>query len=94
MFSAMPSMHTAWSWWCAYAAWTALRATRPRSALLPWFFPLGMITVVLATGNHYVLDVMGSGVLLVVSIAVTSAWGHLAERQTPREATQRRETAG
>ncbi|MEV4016385.1 phosphatase PAP2 family protein [Nonomuraea angiospora] len=43
-------------------------------------FPLGMVAVVLATGNHYVLDIAGSIVLLIVSIAVVSAWGHLAER--------------
>lgn len=78
LFSAMPSMHTAWSLWCAYAAWCALRATHPRSALLPWLFPLGMITVVLTTGNHYVLDVVGSAVLLTVSVAVASVWGRLA----------------
>jgi len=35
-----------------------------------------MITVVLATGNHDVLDVVGSAVLLAVSVAVASAWGH------------------
>jgi hypothetical protein len=83
LFSAMPSMHTAWSLWCAYAAWTALRAGQPRAALLPWLFPVGMIAVVLATGNHYVLDVVGSTVLLVVSVAVASMWARLADRRTP-----------
>ncbi|MGI5126804.1 phosphatase PAP2 family protein [Pseudonocardia sp. CA-107938] len=81
LFSAMPSMHTAWSLWCAYAAWRALRTTRPRLALLPWLFPLGMIAVVLGTGNHYVLDVVGSTVLLVASIGVA----HLVARRTSRE---------
>ncbi|WP_228003995.1 phosphatase PAP2 family protein [Amycolatopsis sp. YIM 10] len=70
VFSAMPSMHVGWSLWCAYAAWLALRASRPRLALLPWLFPLGMIAVVFTTGNHYVLDVVGSVVLLLISIAV------------------------
>ena len=78
LFSAMPSMHTAWSLWCGYAAWCALRATRPRLALLPWLFPLGMITVVLTTGNHFVLDIVGSAALLAVSVAVASVWGRLA----------------
>ncbi len=66
----MPSMHVGWSLWCAYAVWCALRASHPRSALLSWIFPLGMVTVVLITGNHYVLDIAGSTVLLGVSIAV------------------------
>ncbi len=40
-----------------------------------------MVVVVLATGNHYVLDMVGSAVLLAASIAVMSGWGHLAERR-------------
>ncbi|MEV0151121.1 MULTISPECIES: phosphatase PAP2 family protein [unclassified Nonomuraea] len=82
--SAMPSMHVGWSLWCAYAVWCALRVSHPRWALLAWIFPLGMTAVVLTTGNHYVLDVAGSAVLLVVSIAVASAWGRLAERRRAR----------
>ena len=40
LYSAMPSMHTAWSLWCAYFAWSALRASagstrRPRPAPTP-----------------------------------------------------------
>ena len=91
-YSAMPSMHTAWSLWCGYAAWYALRARHPRLAPLPWLFPLGMMAVVLATGNHYVLDIAGSVTLLLVSIAVASAWDRLtarlrARRRSPRTAT-------
>jgi hypothetical protein len=37
-----------------------------------------MITVVLTAGNHYVLEVVGSAVLLGVSVAVASVWGRLA----------------
>jgi PAP2 superfamily. len=84
LYSAMPSMHTAWSLWCGYAAWYALRARHPRLAPLPWLFPLGMAAVVLATGNHYLLDVAGSVTLLLVSIAVASAWDRLAARRRAR----------
>jgi PAP2 superfamily protein len=78
-YTAMPSLHVGWSLWCAYAVWSALRVSHPRWALLPWAFPLGMTVVVLTTGNHYVLDVAGSVVLLIVSIAAASVWGRLAE---------------
>ncbi|GII79506.1 hypothetical protein Sru01_44880 [Sphaerisporangium rufum] len=81
VYSAMPSMHTAWSLWCAYAAWSALRVGNPRWALLPWLFPAGMIAVVFATGNHYVLDVAGSFVLLGLAVAVAAAWGSLSARR-------------
>ncbi|WP_223167159.1 phosphatase PAP2 family protein [Nonomuraea sp. SYSU D8015] len=85
LYSAMPSMHVGWSSWCAYAVWSALRTSHPRSASLSWIFPLGMAAVVLITGNHYVLDIAGSAVLLVVAIAAVSAWGHLAERRHARD---------
>jgi PAP2 superfamily protein len=79
-FSAMPSLHVGWSMWCAYAVWSALRVFHPRLALMPWAFPLGMVAVVLTTGNHYVLDVVGSAILLVLSIAAASVWGRVADR--------------
>ncbi len=80
-YTAMPSMHVGWSLWCAYAVWSALRGAHPRLALLSWLFPLLMAADVLATGNHYVLDIMGSIVLLAVSIGTSSMWGYLVARQ-------------
>lgn len=76
-YTAMPSMHVGWSLWCAYAVWTALRATHPRLAWAAWAFPVLMVADVLATGNHYVLDVAGSVALLAVSVGVASLWGRL-----------------
>ncbi len=78
-FSAMPSLHVGWSAWAAYAAWYALRRAHPRGALLAWVFPMVMVADVLATGNHYLLDVVGSAVLLAASIAVARVCGRLAE---------------
>jgi hypothetical protein len=80
LYSAMPSMHVGWSMWCAYAVWCALRVPHPRLALLSWVFPLVMAAVVLITGNHYALDIAGSAMLLIVSIAAASAWGYLVAR--------------
>ncbi|NUW33508.1 phosphatase PAP2 family protein [Nonomuraea sp. SMC257] len=85
VYSAMPSMHVGWSLWCAYAVWCALRRSHPRLASLPWIFPLGMVAVVIITGNHYVLDIAGSVALLAVSIAVAAACGRLAERRRARD---------
>ncbi|HEY3470110.1 MAG TPA: phosphatase PAP2 family protein, partial [Amycolatopsis sp.] len=78
--TAMPSMHVGWSLWCAYAVWCALRGTRPRAALVAWLFPALMVADVLATGNHYVLDIVGSVALLAVAIVAASLWGRLAAR--------------
>lgn len=79
-YTAMPSLHVGWSLWCAYAVWSALRDTHPRLALSSWLFPLLMAAVVLATGNHYVLDIAGSLTLLAASIAAASLWACLAAR--------------
>lgn len=87
-YSAMPSLHVGLSLWCAYAVWSVLRAGHPRLALLPWMFPLLMAAVVLATGNHYVLDVAGSIALLAASVVTASMWGRLAEHR--RQARPRR----
>jgi membrane-associated phospholipid phosphatase len=76
-FSAMPSLHVGWSALCAYIAWLAARDTRPRLALLAWLFPAGMVGVVITTGNHYVLDVVGSAVLLTTAITVATVWARL-----------------
>jgi hypothetical protein len=81
--TAMPSLHVGWSLWCAYAVWSALRVAHPRLALLSWIFPLLMAADVLATGNHYVLDVAGSIVLLAGAIVAASMWGRLADRRRP-----------
>ena len=72
-FSAMPSMHTGFALWCAYAVWLVWRETRPIAARLAWLFPTVMVVVVIATGNHYVLDVVGSVLLLAVSVALATS---------------------
>lgn len=84
-FSAMPSLHVGWSAWCAYAVWLTLRDSHPRAALVAWLFPLLMVANVLATGNHYVLDVLGSAVLLAAGIAVATTWGGLVGRISSKD---------
>ena len=76
-FTAFPSLHVGWSAWCAYAVWATCRRTHPRAALLSWLFPLLMTAVVWTTGNHYVLDVIGSVVLLLAGIAAANGWARL-----------------
>ncbi len=79
-YTAMPSMHVGWSLWCGYAGWVALRGAHPRGALVAWLFPVLMVADVLATGNHYVLDVAGSVALLAAAIVAATLWGRLARR--------------
>jgi membrane-associated phospholipid phosphatase len=67
-YSAMPSLHVGLSAWCAYTVWTALRPTRPLLAGAAWLFPALMTATVIGTGNHFVLDVVGSALLLALAV--------------------------
>jgi len=80
-YTAIPSNHVALSAWCAYAVWLALRPAHPRLALLAWLFPLLMTAVVLTTGNHYVLDVVGSAAVLGAAVGIATLWGRLVDRK-------------
>lgn len=71
-FSAFPSMHVGWSALSAYAAWLVLRRRHPRAGLLVWLYPAAMVGVVITTGNHYVLDVVGTAVLFAAAIAAAA----------------------
>jgi hypothetical protein len=59
-FAAMPSLHIAWALWCSVSIWQATRRRVPRALAL--VYPLLTASVVLATGNHYLMDVLaGAG---------------------------------
>jgi len=64
--AAMPSLHMAWAAWCGLALWriSARRWVRALALLYPAMTTLA----VLATGNHFVLDIVGG--LLALALAV------------------------
>jgi membrane-associated phospholipid phosphatase len=72
LLAAMPSMHIAWTTWCAYAVWSAPRQRGPRGAWLAWLLPAFTAFVVLATGHHYVLDILAGVALVAFTIQLTS----------------------
>jgi len=74
-YGALPSLHLAWATWVAVAGFALTRHWAPR--LLFVAYPVLTAIVVMATGNHYVLDV-ASGVLL--GLAATWATGLLPRR--------------
>jgi membrane-associated phospholipid phosphatase len=80
LLAAMPSMHVAWTTWCAYAAWSVLRQRIPRAAWLVWLFPLLVAFVVLVTGHHYVLDILAGIALVAIAIQLTR---RVADRRRP-----------
>ncbi len=67
-YAAFPSLH------CGWAAWCALQMKDFGSArwrVLAWLYPIAQAFVVVATGNHYVIDVVaGVGLVLVAHLVV------------------------
>jgi hypothetical protein len=67
-FAALPSLHVAWALWVAVAATALVR--KPLLRALVWLYPALTIADVLATANHFVLDVITAPGLLLLAYAV------------------------
>jgi PAP2 superfamily len=70
-FASLPSLHVTWALWVAVAVSSVLR--QPALKLLVWLYPLATILDVLATGNHYWLDVILAPGVLVLAYAIALA---------------------
>jgi hypothetical protein len=66
--AAMPSLHIAWAVWCSLALWrmSARRWVRGRAIL----YPLLTAFAVIATGNHFVFDLIGGLLAIGLSVAI------------------------
>ena len=71
--AAMPSLHVAWAAWCGLALWQLYR--RRAVAVLAIAYPLLTAFVVIATGNHYLLDVLAGFATVLAALAVHWALG-------------------
>jgi hypothetical protein len=76
-FAAMPSLHIAWAVWCTVVVWriSARRWVRTLAVI----YPCATAFAVLATGNHYVLDLLGGLATIAVSVLLVS----LLQRRLP-----------
>jgi membrane-associated phospholipid phosphatase len=71
-YAAMPSLHFAWSTWCALVLVPTMR--RPWLKALAIAYPLLTLFAIVVTGNHYVLDAAGGVVILLMGSAVGQWW--------------------
>lgn len=71
-FAAMPSLHIGWACWSSLAAWRILG--RRRWAALVWLYPVATAVAVMATGNHFLLDVVAGVATFAVSTWVADRW--------------------
>ena len=80
-FAAMPSLHCAWAAWCGIVVFVLVPRTWVR--VLAVLYPLMTFMAVMATGNHYLLDVLaGLALLLVVGAVALLGARHLRGRRT------------
>jgi hypothetical protein len=85
--AAMPSLHMAWAAWCALALWRMSKRRWVRGSAL--LYPCVTAVAVLATGNHFLLDILGGLVAMAVSVALTEACTRIAARSGRRRGAAR-----
>ena len=85
-YAAMPSLHIAWSSWCAFAMVPILRRWWTRALVV--IYPFVTLTAVVVTANHFLLDGVGGLVVLGVGWLIASA-----VRPAPVSRSGRRESA-
>lgn len=82
LYAAVPSLHVAWAVWCTIALLTIVRRWWLRSLALA--HTLLTVLTVMATGNHYLFDVLTGVALMVVSVATLPVGVAVAGRLLPR----------
>ncbi|AXT83770.1 inositol phosphorylceramide synthase [Aeromicrobium sp. A1-2] len=66
--AAMPSLHVGWTVWVAWAIW---RHTNLVGRVIACAYVAGTTLVVIATGNHWVLDAVAGAVVVTAGIVIT-----------------------
>jgi hypothetical protein len=74
--AAMPSLHMAWAGWCTIALWRISRRAVVR--VLAVLYPCVTALAVLATGNHFLLDIVGGLLVLALSTLLVGSPDRLA----------------
>ncbi len=67
-YAAMPSLHFAWSVLVAVGLWSVSRNPAVRAIGIVW--PLVMLTTIVSTANHYLLDAAGGFVAVSIGLAI------------------------
>lgn len=78
-YAAMPSMHFGWALWCGLAFFQATTVRWQR--VLAIAFPTATLLVIIATGNHFVLDAFAGAATYGVAYAAVRVVRRLSVRQ-------------
>ncbi|WP_052433898.1 phosphatase PAP2 family protein [Streptacidiphilus melanogenes] len=77
-FAAMPSLHFGWALWCGLLIFRHARRRWVR--VLGLLYPALIMVVVMGTANHYLLDCVAGGLVVVVGRVLTGPLQRLAAR--------------
>ncbi|MEY9848130.1 phosphatase PAP2 family protein [Streptacidiphilus sp. MAP5-3] len=77
-FAAMPSLHFGWALWCGLLVFKHARHRWVRVVGL--LYPLLIAVVVMGTANHYLLDCVAGGAVVLIGWALTGPLTRLAHR--------------
>jgi hypothetical protein len=69
--AAMPSLHIAWAVWCSLALWRMSRRRWVRGLAI--VYPCTTAFTVVATGNHFILDILGGVAAMALSVWIVAA---------------------
>ena len=77
-YAAMPSLHFAWSTWCALVLVTTVGNKWIRALAIA--YPICTLFAIVVTANHYWLDAAGGAVILGLGYLAGSWWARRVER--------------
>jgi len=87
LYAALPSLHVAWAVWCGVALWSLSARWWVRTAAIA--HPVMTAITVLATGNHYTLDLLTGAVVAAIAYPLTGFVSRLRSELGERRVTEK-----
>lgn len=81
-YAAMPSLHIAWSSWCAFVMWKLTRRRWARTLFV--LYPAATLFCIVVTANHFWLDGIGGLICLTVGYLTGARFDRWNERRVER----------
>ena len=91
-YAAMPSLHVGWALWCALAVAPLLSSRRWR--LAAFAYPAITLLAVVVTANHFVVDAVGSLIVVAAGWGIADLVERAGRRRRARAATGAVEAGG
>jgi hypothetical protein len=75
----MPSVHCAWALWCTCALVPRVKHTWAK--VLAILYPVGTVTSITLTANHYLLDAVGGFIVLGAGYVIARLFTRAGRRE-------------